>query len=704
VNTYWLKYPVRTGVGSRHSISAEGGEESFRYGMNLSYNNVAGTMKGSKRDAFNGGMLLMYKISNLRFQNDLQITYTDAHNSPYGTFSTYGKVNSYYTPYDSEGNLTKILEDYYYLSIGRTNRVYNPLYNALLPSKNTNNYIQMIDNFSTEWYIVPELFFRGRASISSTKSRSDVYTSAQNTMFDEYLNEDVERKGRYTYGTGNSFRYEGQFTLNYSKLFNEIHQVFVGGGWTVTEEKSESYSVTGEGITLLNMDFLGMTSKYLKDGRPTGTESIQRSSNFMLNGNYTYDRRYFIDINGAYEGSSQFGSNKRYAPIWSTGIGWNLNNEKFLQDNTIINTARLRFSYGITGSQKFRPYLALLTYQGFGGQNYQNWFGSYLMALGNEDLGWQQTNQYNLGMEWELFDKRIRLNVDVYRNITDDLLTTVDIPAAGGFEGYTANIGKVENEGIELSFNAFILQNRERRLFWSVGGALVHQKNIIKEISSSLETLNDELLNQSSVNPSFLYREGESLSTIYAVRSKGIDPSNGKEIYIKADGSETYIWDAKDKVACGVGEPKVLGTLNTTFRYKGLYLSAYFTYRVGGQIYNSTLASKVENVYPYNNLDKRALYERWKTVGDIAKYKSVGDFSATNATTRFVMDENSFRFQTISIGYDIPAEWTKKYLSIPYLSVRGYMEDILYLSTIKRERGLDYPFSRKFSMSLTFRF
>jgi TonB-linked SusC/RagA family outer membrane protein len=704
VNTYWLKYPVRTGVGSRHSLDVEGGEGSLRYGMNLSYNNVAGTMKGSKRDAFNGGMLLMYNVSNLSFQNDLQITYTDARNSPYGSFSTYGKVNSYWTPYDSDGNITKVLEDYQYLNIGITSKVYNPLYDALLPSKNTNNYLQLTDNLSAEWRILPELFFRGRASISSVRSRSDVYTSAENTMFDEYIDEDVERKGRYVYGTGNSFRYEGQATVNYSKLFSDVHQVFVGGGWTVSEEKSESYSVTGEGITLLNMDFLGMTSKYQKDGRPSGSESIRRSSNFVLNGNYTYDRRYFVDINGAYEGSSQFGTNKRYAPFWSTGIGWNLNNEKFLRDSKIINTARLRFSYGITGSQSFSPYLALLTYQGFGGKNYQNWFGSYLMALGNEDLGWQQTDQYNAGMELELFDKRIRLNVDAYSKITDNLLTLIDIPTAGGSRGYIANIGKVENKGIEISFNAFVLQNREHRLFWSVGGTLVHKKNIIREISNSLETLNDELLSQSSVNPSFLYKEGESLSTIYAVRSKGIDPSNGKEIFIKADGSETYIWDARDKVACGVEEPKVLGTLNTTFRYKGLYLSAYFTYRTGGQIYNSTLASKVENVYPYNNLDRRALYERWKTPGDIAQYKGVNDFSATNATTRFVMDENSLRFQTLSVGYDFPAEWTKKYLSIPYLSVRGYMEDLVYLSTIKRERGLDYPFSRKFSVSLTFRF
>jgi TonB-linked SusC/RagA family outer membrane protein len=705
VDTYWLKYPVRTGVGSRHSINVEGGAESFQYAIGLGYNNIEGAMKGSKRDAFNGNMLFNYKVSNFSFQNDLQISYTNAKNSPYGSFATYGAANSYWTPYDSDGNIVKVLEDYYYLSILSTNKIYNPLYNALLPSKSTNNYTQIIDNFSAEWYILPELFFRGSIGITSTRSRSDEYTSAANTMFDNYTDEEVERKGRYVYGTGNSSRYEGRITLNYSKKFNDVHQVFVGGGWNVSEEKSESYSVTGEGITLLNMDFLGMTSKYLKDGRPAGSESILRNAGFVANGTYTYDRRYFVDINGSYEGSSQFGTNKRFAPVWSTGLGWNLGNEKFLQNSKIIDIARFRLSYGVTASQNFNPYQALITYQSFGGKNYQNWFGSTIMALGNEDLGWQQTKQYNIGTEWELFNNRIRLNVDAYNRLTDNLLTNVDIPTAGGFASYIANIGKVENKGIELSFNAFILQNREQKLSWSIGGTLIHSTNIIKKISNSLETLNDELLNQTdAVNPSFLFKEGESMNTIYAVRSKGIDPSNGQEIFIKADGSETFVWDAKDKVACGVEEPKIWGSFNTTFRYKGIYLSAYFTYRTGGQIYNSTLASKVENVYPFNNLDKRALYDRWQKPGDIAQYKSVTDFSMTKATTRFVMDENSLRLQTITVGYDLPAEWTKRYLSIPFVSVRGYLEDILYLSTIKRERGLSYPFSRKFSLSLTVRF
>ena len=130
VDTYWLKYPVRTGVGHRHSLSLEGGSEDFRYSVGLGYNNVAGAMKGSERNTLNGNMFFSYQYKQFRFQNDLQVTFNTAKNSPYGNFSEYGQVNSYFKPYDDEGNLLMVLEDYVYSSMGTLNSanlVYNPL-------------------------------------------------------------------------------------------------------------------------------------------------------------------------------------------------------------------------------------------------------------------------------------------------------------------------------------------------------------------------------------------------------------------------------------------------------------------------------------------------------------------------------------------------------------------------------------------------
>jgi len=703
VDTYWLKYPVRVGAGLRHSISIEGGENTFRYGANLSFNNIAGAMKGSSRDNFNGGMMFIYKVQNFTFSNDLQIAQNNASNSPYGSFANYGRINSYWKPYDDDGNIVKVLENYTYPSLSRTNKIYNPLWDALLPSKNTNEYTNIMNNFSVEWNITKELFVRGQLGVSVTKSRFDNYVPATHTMFDDYTGENYSRRGTYSLGMGNSSRYEGQVTLNYSKTFNDVHQIFAGIGSNISEESGENYSVTGEGISMLTMDFLGATKQYLKDGRPTGYESIMRNAGFMFTGTYTYKRRYTFDVNGKYEGSSQFGANKRMAPFWSSGLGWNLHQENFLKDVSFVDIARFRASYGINGSQAFAPYLAYSSYKDFGGLSYQYEYGVDLMALGNPDLGWSKTYQFDIGAEFLLLDGRLRLNMDYYNKNTDGQLSDINLPTAGGFNNYKANLGEVENKGFELASTVFVLKN-SKGLSWSVGGAILHNSNKIKKISNSLEFMNDELMSQgTSINPSFMIKEGESLRTIYAVKSKGIDPGTGREIFVKADGSETFTWDAKDQVACGVEEPKLNGTINTHVRFKGINFGAYFFYNYGGQTYNSALAGKVENILPYNNADKRALYDRWKNPGDVVLFKSVRDFSETRATSRFVMDNNTFSFQSISLGYELPKAWIKP-LSMDFLSITGYMEDIFHLSTIKRERGLEYPYSRKFSLSLTARF
>ena len=712
VNTYWLKYPVRTGVGHRHSLRLEGGREEFRYAAGLSYNNVAGAMKGSERNTFNGNMFLSYKLNNITFQNDLQVSFNKSKNSPYGTFSDFAKVNAYWKPYDDEGNLLKKLEDdvtymglYGNVSAGRhINNVYNPLYNALLPSLDESKYTQIQNNFAIEWYILPELFVRGRVGITSQTNREDKYISSKHTMFDEYTGDDIGRKGKYTYGSGEKFSYEAEFALNYSKVFAEKHQLYTGLSYNFAEDKNEFYEITAEGISNANMDFLGLATLYEQNGRPYGTEGISRRIGGILNANYTYDRRYFIDLSGKLDGASKFGSENRFAPFWSVGAGWNIHNEAFMGNNKVLNTARLRVSYGTSGSQAFDAYQAMTTFKAYGNNVYNHWYGVYLMALGNDELGWQTTRQLNVGMELELFQGRVRLNADVYNKVTDDLLSDITLPSSAGFDTYKANVGQLVNRGIELNLNAYLIRNTERELFWSIGGTLARNKNEIKKISNSLQFLNETLLDEDSSNPSFLYEEGQSINTIFVVPSLGIDPSNGKEIFLKRDGTHTYVWDAKDKIPFGVEEPKIWGNLNTMLRWKGLSFNAIFSYRYGGQMYNYTLVDKVENIIPYENADSRAYYNRWKTPGEHALYKSVRDFSETKASSRFVMDENTLECRSLSLGYEWQAEWLKRNLNISYLSLTGFMEDVFRISTIKQERGLSYPFARKFSLSLLVRF
>lgn len=712
VNTYWLKYPVRTGIGSRHSLRVDGGADNFNYAVTLSYNNIAGVMKESARNTLSGNIFFQYEYKNLKFQNDFTVSYNKNYNSPYGSFSEYATMSPLYTPYNEDGSLKKMLSEET-ITINSPQVTGNPLYNATLPSRDDGRYTNIQNNFAMEWYILPELFLRARLGLTKQDERSDVYLSRDHTSFetDYYTGDNYKLRGSYVYSTAYYFTYEGDVTLNYNKVFNEKHQLYAGFSFNFADDKTESYGFTAQGFSALNKDNIGMASTYAVDSKPSSSEDHSRRFGNILNLNYTYNRRYFADFSGKLEGSSKFGSNDRIAPFWSVGLGWNLHNENFLSDSQVVNNLRLRFSYGTTGSQNFSPYQALTTYRYFTSETYEYWTGAYMIGLGNSDLTWQKTKQSNIGLETTLFNGRIRMNVDLYNKLTEALLTDINLPTAAGFESYKANVGEVRNRGIELNANIFLIRDTENGFTWSVGGSLVHNRNKILRISNSLEFLNEELIAESGSNPSFLYEEGKSMNTIYVVRSLGIDPATGRELFLDKEGKRTYDWEASDKVACGINEPKVWGNLNTMFRWKDLTLNAVFSYRAGGMTYNQTLVDKVENISlsstynnPWRNLDRRALYDRWQKPGDITYFKDIADFNTTYASSRFVMKENTLKLNSLSLTYDFNTAWLQKHSGIDYLSVGLYAEDVFQISTIRQERGTSYPFSRKYSLSLSLRF
>jgi TonB-linked SusC/RagA family outer membrane protein len=717
VNTYWLKYPVHAGVGQRHSLRVDGGAQDFNYAAGVSYNYISGIMKESARQTFAANLFFQYQVGRLRLQDDLTIGHNKHDNSPYGAFSEYTAASPIYTPYDDDGFLKKILHADLVESVSNNSTfnpgvVGNPLFNATLPYRDDGSYLDVQNNFAVEWDILPGLSLRGRFGINRQDNRTDRYLSRNHTSFetDYYSGENYKLRGSYTYATGYFFSYEGDATLNYSRTLAGKHQLYAGVNYNFAEDETETYSVSGQGFAAVNKANLGMAGAYAQ-GTPVSSEQHSRRLGATLNLNYTYDRRYFADFSGKIEGSSKFGSNDRVAPFWSAGLGWNLHHERFLAGSDAVKSLRLRLSYGTTGSQNFSSYQALTTYRYFGQESYKFWTGAYMIGLGNPDLSWQKTRQTNVGVEAALFNGRVRLNADYYSKLTDALLTDINLPTAGGFRSYKANIGEVRNRGVEVDANVLIVRNAARGITWSVGGNLVHNANKILKVSNALEHLNSELMEYTGGDPSFLYEEGQSMNTIFVVKSLGIDPATGREVFLDKEGTRTYTWDASDKVPCGVNEPAVWGNLRTMLRWEGVSMNVVFSYRAGGYIYNQTLVDKVENISawrtgysPWGNLDRRALHDRWQQAGDHTYFKDIRDFNETYASSRFVMKENTLRLNSINLNYDFDTEWLRRTLKMEYLMVGLYAEDVFSISTVKQERGLSYPFARKFSVSVSTRF
>ena len=710
VNTDWLSIPLRTQLDQIHNLKMEGGDQTFRYDLALQYNQLNGAMKESGRKAFNGTINLSYRYKNLTFRNNLVVGQTKENESPYGSFSDYVKLNPYWQPYDASGNVTQFFSPYnydYWTMAGSYggNRYPNPLYDATLNTFNKRSYTSITDNFQLEWKPVESLLLRGGLGVTSTNNDADNFKPAEHSSFAGYSDADVFRKGSYEYGNGKSFSYTANLSASYAKLFAEQHRIYAGVNFDVTENNQKSYSFLAEGFPDESIDFLGMALQYEQNGSPNGFEATRRRIGVVANVNYAFKDRYLADFAYRVDGASQFGVNRRFAPFWSAGLGWNLHYEPFIKDNLLfINRMKLRGSYGSTGSTQFDAYQALGTYSYIMNDRYKTWLGVRQNSLGNPDLEWQQTNKYNAGLELSMFRDRVRFEGDVYLEKTSNLLSSLELPYANGFTSYNENIGELETRGFELMASVFLIQNNARGFSWSVTGNLVHNQDKIVKLSEAMKAANEKLALLTAGNvtysPNKIIREGTSQNTIYAVRSLGIDPSTGKELYLNKDGQVTYTWAPQDRVAVGVDQPKYRGNFSTMFRYRNFSTNASFGFRFGGQLYNQTLIDKVENADRMLNVDERVYFDRWKQPGDKTFFRGINETLKVSASSRFVQDERTLTCQNVSLSYDVMDKRFLKRLGMQALTITGNTGELFYVSSVRQERGIDYPFTRQFSMSL----
>ena len=709
--TDWIDKPIRTGVGSHYNLRLEGGSDQFRWSATANYKNVAGAMKGSFRRTFNGSITLMYTIKNLTFKNYASYGIQRGEESNYGSFSDYVAQQPYNSPYDENGNLLERLENFYGSSRG--NGEANPLYDAMLNVIDKSGYEELTDNFSIEWNIIDGLTLRGQFGITTTNNHSDYFLPKEHSYFTTGTNADIYdtedgffRRGRYTYGSGTSNSYSGNLTLSYSQLFAEKHQLYVGLDYSVAGDNSTTYSFVFEGFPNEDMDFIGNAGGYEEEGMPTGTKTKTRRLGFTGNINYTYDGRYYLDLSGRVDGSSTFGSNKKYAPFWSVGIGWNLHQENFLKGNNWLNTLRLKTSYGQTGSQTGSGSGASTVYAYQSGNRYMNWMGSTLQEWGNPNLTWQTTNEFNVGTEVGLLNGRIKAEFDFYLKKTSNLLSSMDIPRSTGLSSYIANVGEVKNRGWEASLNAYLVRDTEREFNVILSGQLVYDKNWISKLSEAIQEQNEAILADEDYEVANLFYEGRPQNSIYTVRSLGIDPSTGEEIYLDKDGNITDEWKAGDKVFVGQSDPRYRGNLNAMVMWKGLTFNMGFYYYWGGKTYNQTLVDRVEVTYndlTTSNVDRRVYEDRWMEPGDHTFFKGFSE-EETKATSRFVMKDNVLEMSSVSLQYRWDTDWVRKYLGAQSVTFGLNMNDLFHWGTIKQERGIDYPFARNIQASIRFLF
>ena len=669
IDTYWLTEPLRVGVNQKHSLYIEGGEGSFLFGIGAGYNGISGVMEKSNREVISGNIDLIYRIKKFQFSNKFSMTNTKIKN-PIVDFSEYAAANPYYKKRDEEGNIGKWLEN-----------------NAL------SNY------FVAEYTPLEALKVRARFGISYGNDDTEKFISRNDTRFDTY---EILKKGTFNTTNTRSNQYEGELSVTFAKLIGR-HRLNAVLGGNLNSNKTLTQGYSAQGFPEGDFVYPSFSNGYPEGGSPTYYENTSRSMNGYFNLGYSFDDRYLMDFSLRENGSSVFGASKRYIGTWSVGLGWNLHKERFIADHlTWIDFLKLRASIGNPGNQNFSSSKTLTTF------NFQlasmNYFGmgAVLNQLGNPDLDWQITLDKNIGIDMTLIDKRLNITADYYHKVTDPLLINISMPLSSGTSSYLTNMGKQISQGLTLSASYYIIQKLDQRFSWLVRGNLRTQKTKLDKIGNKLDELNKSGQGHNTVR----YYNGADPDDIWAVKSAGIDPSTGRELFYDKEGNYTYDFSYDNEVICGNTRPKIEGVIGTSLNYKGFSVSMNFRYQTGASVFNEALFNKVENISVSGlnkNQDKRALYERWQNPGDKVRFKDIANAASTPMSSRFIQKENVLSMESVYVGYEFYEGWIKK-IGLSNLKIQASMRDVFRASTIKSERGTLYPFARSLELGLSFNF
>ncbi|WP_368241944.1 SusC/RagA family TonB-linked outer membrane protein [Butyricimonas virosa] len=692
VDTYWLAEPLRVGVNQKHSLYVQGGEGNFLFGLGAGYNGVSGVMEKSDRDVISGNIDLIYRMSKFQFSNKFSLTSTDYRN-PIVAFSEYAAANPYYKKRNEAGTIEKWLENNNFFKAA------NPLWNASQNSRDEGKNLALTNYFMAEYFPTVEWRVRARLGLTYGNDDTEKFYSRNDTRFE---NMETIKKGEYRSSNTRTNQVEGELSVTYAKVLGK-HRINLVVGGNVSSNKSLTQGYSAVGFPDGDFSYPSFSNGYPENGTPTYYESVSRSVNGYFNTGYSFDDRYLMDFSLRTSGSSVFGTSRKYNTTWSVGLGWNLHKEKFIMDHVgWIDLLKLRASIGNPGNQSFDSAQSLLTYSfQYGSMNYFG-LGAVLAQIGNPDLEWQITVDKNIGLDVTLFNKRFSLTADYYYKVTDPLLIKVSTPLSSGTETYMTNAGEQVSQGLTASVTYYIFQNFEERFSWMIRANVRTQKTRIDKIGNKLSTLNSSGKGSNTVR----YYDGADPDDIWAVKSVGIDPSNGKELFYAKDGSYTYDFSYDDEVICGNTRPDVEGVIGSSLNWKGFSVSLNFRYQMGADVFNEALYSKVENISRSDlnkNQDKRALYERWQEEGDIVRFKNIASAETTPMSSRFVQEENVLTLESVYLGYEFYDGWIKK-LGLSSLKFQVSMRDVFRASTIRSERGISYPFARSMEAGLSFNF
>ena len=421
------------------------------------YGDTRGVMKGDYRKRFSLGFKLDYFIKNtVTISNRTTDSEVDTKNTPYGSFSQYTRMNPYDPMYNADGSVnTNLSWD-----------MNNPLYEATLGSYSKSGTHSFNNSTDVRWDINKMFRLTGHLNIQSSLGWADSFTSPKSLS---YKNEpDLTKRGQLVKADTRTTSYDANVVGTFNKMFQDESLITASLGWEVMHDKTRTENTEAIGFFNDQLSFIGNASGYPSDRTPYGTQGETATVGAFLTANYSFRNRYFVDGTWRITGSSQFGENNRWGNFWSAGAGWNILNENFMKGiKKNIDLMKVRYSMGYTGKVSFSPFQAMTMYQYLNTYEYKNGIGAVPLTIGNVDLAWERTMNYNVGFDFSMFNRRLNFVFDAYIRKTTDLLLEKAMAPSTGVTTATSNLGEMENKCIEFQVYGYIFLLKD--FYWRLG-------------------------------------------------------------------------------------------------------------------------------------------------------------------------------------------------------------------------------------------
>ncbi len=683
----WRDEGIRTGLRQEYNMSINGGTDQFQFYGSGSYLSNEGITNGADFKRYNGMMKVDYQARKwLKIGGTARYIHTNSNSNNYAYYGTL-TTPCIYPVYirDANGN---IMTD----ANGKVYDYGDGLVTGVIrPNDRGDNYIQ--DDILTVANSNSNAF--GFAAYSDISFLRDFKLTLNVNIYDT--------ENRYMMGQSPDYGYTGQTggylsTYHYRTYSANTQQLL---NWSKSFGKHSLYLLLGHEYTRDNNGTLGAAKNNIVnyavnkelDGASTlisseGYSSIYNVEGYFFRANYDYASRYFASFSFRRDGSSRFAPEHRWGNFWSIGGAWIMNKETWFPKTDWVDQLKLKASYGEQGNDnigefRYTDFYNITTANGKSALSFSN--------KGKDDITWEKNGNFNAGIDFELFHRRLTGSVEYYHRKTTDMLLWFTTPISIGYTGYYDNVGDMVNQGIELSLSADII--RTKNINWNVNFNLSHNKNEVTYLPDENKIITMEghggYRNLSTYN---FVGEGLPLYSWYLPKYAGPNSQGQSTWYVtNADGSlsTTTSYANASYYLCGDANPKVYGGFGTTFTAYGFDLTASFHYSLGGKGldygYMALMGSPTSSS-ERGNLHKDLL-NAWSadnTASNIPRFQ-YGDTENALVSDRFLTSNNSLTFKNISLGYTFPGKWVTK-LGLTSLRLYCTCDNVFYWT---KRKGYD---------------